>query len=107
MRKIIKFFLNYRSLVALMLVGIVFSGWSAYTSMPREAMPQVELPYIVVYAVYPGVAPVDMENLVTRPLENQLKSVSGIKQVRSTAAESYTMLFAEFEPEVKIDTALQ
>ena len=107
MKKIIKFFLNYRSLVILAFIGILFSGWGAYTSMPREAMPQIELPYIVVYAIYPGVAPVDMENLVTRPLENQVKSISGIKRINSTSAESYSMLFAEFEPEVKVDTALQ
>ncbi|MDR1323779.1 MAG: efflux RND transporter permease subunit, partial [Candidatus Margulisbacteria bacterium] len=107
MKKFVEFFLRYKSLVVLAFVGIVLSGWGAYTSMPREAFPQVELPYIVVYTLYPGVAPVDMENLVSRPLENQIKSISGIKHLNSTSAESYSMLFIEFVPEVNVEDALQ
>ncbi|GBR75839.1 multidrug efflux pump subunit AcrB [Candidatus Termititenax persephonae] len=107
MKKFVEFFLHYKSLVVLAFIGIVFSGWGAYTSMSREAFPQVELPYIVVYTLYPGVAPVDMENLISRPLENQIKGVNGIKHLQSTSAESYSMIFAEFNPEVDVETALQ
>ncbi|MDR1453908.1 MAG: efflux RND transporter permease subunit [Candidatus Margulisbacteria bacterium] len=107
MKKFIEFFLRYRSLVLLAFIGIVLSGWGAYTSMPREAFPQVELPYIIVYTLYPGVAPEDMENLVSRPLENQVKSISGIRHLNSTSAESYSMLFIEFVPEVNVEEALQ
>ncbi|MDR2428710.1 MAG: efflux RND transporter permease subunit, partial [Candidatus Margulisbacteria bacterium] len=107
MKKFVEFFLRYKSLVMLAFIGIVLSGWGAYTSMPREAFPQVELPYIMVYTLYPGVAPEDMENLVSRPLENQIKSISGIKHLNSTSAESYSMLFIEFVPEVNVDDALQ
>lgn len=80
MRKFVGFFLHYTSLIIIALVGIVLIGWSTYTSMPRESFPQVKIPYIVVQTIYRGVAPSDMEKLVSKPLETKIKSISGIKK---------------------------
>ncbi|MDR2430766.1 MAG: efflux RND transporter permease subunit [Candidatus Margulisbacteria bacterium] len=107
MKKFVEFFLHYKSLVTLAFIGILFSGWSAYVNMPRESFPQVEVPYMLVLTIYQGVAPEDMESLVTRPLENKIKSVSGIKRLNSTSAESYSAIFIEFNPEENIESALQ
>lgn len=107
MRKFIAFFLKYTSLVALALFGIIVIGWSTYTSLARESFPQIKIPYIIVQTIYRGVAPADMETLVTKPLETKLKSVSGIKKISSTSGESFSGIFLEFNPEINIESALQ
>ncbi|MDR1997215.1 MAG: efflux RND transporter permease subunit [Candidatus Margulisbacteria bacterium] len=107
MKRFVEFFLHYKSLVVLAFIGILLTGWSAYVNLPRESFPQVEIPYMLVLTVYQGVSPEDMESLVTRPLENKIKGVSGIKRLQSTSAESYSAIFIEFNPDVEIESALQ
>jgi multidrug efflux pump len=107
MRKFIGFFLDHISIVTLILVGIVLIGWSTYMSLARESFPQIKIPYIIVQTIYRGVAPSDMETLVTKPLETKIKSISGIKKVSSTSGESFSGIFIEFNPDVDIESALQ
>ena len=52
---------------------VVLFGIFSYSQMPREAMPEIVVPYIFVQTVYPGNSPVDIENLCTRPIEKELK----------------------------------
>ncbi len=101
------FFLKFRSLVWMTLAGIIVLGSIAYLSMPREAFPQIEIPIVVVSTLYRGVAPEDMETLVSKPLEKKLKSLSGIKELSSVSAESFSSVVIEFTPETDIDVALQ
>ena len=90
------------------LIGLItIVGASTYVSMPRESFPEVEIPLIIVYTVYAGVAPADMETLITRPIETELKGISGIKEIRSTSSESLSSIQVEFNPEVDLDTAIQ
>ena len=90
------------------LIGLItIVGASTYVSMPRESFPEVEIPLIIVYTVYSGVAPADMETLITRPIETELKGISGIKEIRSTSSESLSSIQVEFNPEVDLDTAIQ
>jgi len=57
---------------------LVFFGLFSYNQMPRELMPEVVVPYIFVQTVYPGNSPVDIENLITRPIEQELKGLKGL-----------------------------
>ncbi len=107
MKNIAAFFIKYTSVVAILVAGIVILGVSSYTQMPKEAFPQIEIPYIIVTTIYKGVAPADIEKLVTKPIEKKIKSISGIKKVNSTSAESVSMVVIEFDANVKIDNALQ
>jgi multidrug efflux pump len=93
------------AVVLLAFIGIM--GLMSYRAIPREASPEVEIPIIVINTVYPGVSPADIETLVTRPLEEELNTLSEIKELRSTSVEGYSSITAEFETSVDLSEALQ
>jgi len=101
------FAIQHRLTVYVMMALIVVAGVSAYTSLPVESFPEVKIPLILVSTSYQGVSPADMETLVTRQLETEIRGVSGIKEIRSTSSEGFSMIEVEFNPEVEIETALQ
>lgn len=90
----------------LMMVFIIF-GSSAYISLPREADPDVPIPYIFITTIYSGVSPTDMESLVTFKIENKLRGIEGVKEIISYSAESVSNISIEFYPDVDTDMALQ
>jgi multidrug efflux pump subunit AcrB len=75
--------------------------------MPRELMPEVVVPYIFVQTVYPGNSPVEIENLITRPIEQELKGMQGVKQITSSSYQDVSTIFIEFNTNVEIQQALQ
>ncbi|WP_167616581.1 efflux RND transporter permease subunit [Maribellus sediminis] len=86
---------------------VVFFGIFSYNQMPREAMPEIVVPYIFVQTVYPGNSPVDIENLCTRPIEKELKGLKGVKKVSSASYQDVSTVFVEFNTNVSIKQALQ
>jgi multidrug efflux pump len=82
-------------------------GLQSYVSLPRESAPDVEIPVVVVSTPYIGVAPADVEGLITIPLENELAGLADVKKMTSSSAEGVSIISIEFEPEVDIDEALQ
>lgn len=86
---------------------VVFAGLSTYIGLPRESFPEIKIPLILVSTSYPGTAPSDMESQVTRKIELELKGLSGLKELRSTSYDGYSLIEVEFNPEVDLDTALQ
>ena len=86
---------------------LVFFGLYSYNQMPREAMPEIVVPYIFVQTVYPGNSPVDIENLITRPIEQELKGLKGVKKVSSASYQDVSTIFVEFNTNVTIKQALQ
>ncbi|MFA6473212.1 MAG: efflux RND transporter permease subunit, partial [Candidatus Latescibacterota bacterium] len=93
--------------ILVMTVFFVVAGLVSYFSIPREATPDVKIPFMIVTSVYPGVAPEDVENLITRPIETQLKTLSDVKEITSSSSESFSMIAVEFDPKVDLDFALQ
>ncbi len=93
------------SLAAIALVVIL--GVSSYLSLPRESSPDVKIPYVMVYAPYFGTSPQDMENLVTRKLETQLKAVPDLVEMVSQSSEGVSNVTLEFKPDVDMSDALQ
>ena len=101
------FALNNKTSVIILAILVSIMGISSYNSVPKESFPEVVLPTIYVGTVYPGNSPADMENLVSRPIEKELKSVSGIKKISSTSIQDYSTIIVEFNPDVEIPKALQ
>ena len=93
--------------VLALLVLIVIAGLYAYATLPRESFPDITIPYVFVTTVYEGVAPQDMEELVTIPLERKLKGISDVEEIRSTSAEGISTVAVKFLPDVDLDDALQ
>ena len=90
----------------LAIIFILFGGYS-YWSLPREAAPDITIPFIIVSTLYIGAPPQDVENLVTRPIEKELQGLENVKEIRSTSAEGGCTISIEFNPNVDIDDALQ
>lgn len=86
---------------------LVLFGIMSYNQMPRELMPEVVVPYIFVQTVYPGNSPVDIENLITRPIEQELKGMQGVKKVSSASYQDISTIVVEFNTNVTIKQALQ
>jgi CzcA family heavy metal efflux pump len=97
---------NSTTVIVLMIILVVV-GLYAYLVMPREASPDIAIPYVLISTRYEGVAPSDMESLVTRPIERKLKGLSKIKEIQSVSTEGHSMIRAEFEIGENIDTVLQ
>ncbi|NVJ85279.1 MAG: efflux RND transporter permease subunit [Algoriphagus sp.] len=97
---------NSTSVVILTLI-ITVLGLGAYRTMPKESFPEVVIPTVYVGTPYPGNSPVDMENLITRPIEKELKSLNDVKDIKSTSVQDFSSIVVEFNPGVEISKAIQ
>ena len=92
--------------VILLLLFLVISGVVAYISIPKESEPDVPIPIIYVSMSHDGISPEDAERLLVKPMEKELQSISGIKEMRSTASEGHASVLLEFDAGFDGDTAL-
>ncbi|MGV8093358.1 MAG: efflux RND transporter permease subunit [Mangrovibacterium sp.] len=88
-------------------IFISILGLMNYYFIPKEQFPQVVIPYIIVNTSYPGTSPSDIENLVTRPIEKELKSISDVKKMTSNSVPDFSSIIVEFDPDLSIETAKQ
>ncbi|MGH6909271.1 MAG: efflux RND transporter permease subunit, partial [Phenylobacterium sp.] len=86
-------------------IAMIF-GFFAYLNMPREAQPDIDLPYISVIVPFPGVSPEDAERLLVKPLEVQLQTIQGVKHLNAVARQNMAIVTLEFEPSFSKDKAL-
>ncbi len=90
------------------LTAIIFiAGLISYNSMPKEAFPEVIVPEIYVGTAYPGNSPLDIERLITRPLEKEINSISGIDEINSTSIQGYSSIQVKFDFSVTPSEALR
>ena len=82
-------------------------GYFGYQGLPKENFPEVLIPKIFVSTIYPGTSPANMETLVTKQIEKQLKSTKGLKKVTSNSYQNYSVIIAEFNTNVNIADAKQ
>jgi len=99
--------IDNRASVYVLAVLITILGMMNYYFIPKEQFPQVVIPYIVVNTAYPGTSPEDIENLVSRPIEKQLKSISDVKKITSNSVPDFSSIVVEFDPDLSIETAKQ
>ena len=84
---------------------IALFGLMNYYTIPKEQFPEIVIPMVVVNSLYPGTSPSDMENLVTRPLEKNLKSISDVKKITSRSVQDFSSIIVEFNTGVQIRDA--
>jgi multidrug efflux pump len=97
---------NKISVYVLVFIISVF-GIMNYYSIPKEQIPEIVIPNIIVNSIYPGTSPSDIENLVTRPLEKNLKSISGVKKITSRSVQDFSAIIVEFNTGIEIKDAKQ
>lgn len=97
---------NNRTSVFILTIMILLFGFFSYRNMPKEQFPEVELPTIYINTPYFGNSATDIENLVTRELEKELQGVEGVKNIKSTSIQDYSVVIVEFEADEDIDDAL-
>ena len=82
-------------------------GIIAYNSLPKENFPEIVIPKIMVMTTYPGASPANMENLITKQLEKEIRGTEGVKKITSNSIESLSLITAEFNTNVDIKDAKQ
>ena len=105
--KIIDLAIRYRPSIVVLTVLLTLGGLTSYLTIPKESYPSIEIPNIIVTSVYPGASPNDIETLLTQPIEQEVQSITGIKEIRSTSLQGVSSIQIEFDPNVTIDIALQ
>jgi multidrug efflux pump subunit AcrB len=101
MLAIIEFFLR-RSIFGNILT-VILIGWGIYVGLTinREAFPNIDFDIVLITTVFPGASPEEVEKLITNPIEDQLKSVEGIKEIRSSSIENRSGITVIIDPDAK------
>jgi len=95
-----------RTSVVVLAIIITIFGFMSYNSMPREAAPDITIPYIFIMTNYPGVAPEDIEQSITIPIEKKLKGLEAVKQIKSSSTEGASSIIIEFVAGTDIEDVL-
>ncbi len=100
--------INNRTAIYIIAILISLYGLVKFNTMPKEQFPDIVVPTISVSTIYVGNSPKDIENLVTRPIEKQLKGISGakVKKITSTSQTDFSLIVIEFDTDVKTELAM-
>lgn len=85
---------------------LVVMGVQTYNSLPKDSFPEIEQPIVYIGTPHPGNSPLDMENLITRPIEKELNTIADVDEIKSTSVQDYSTIIVEFTPETIIEDAL-
>lgn len=102
--KLTSWSIDNRTSIFIITIIITLAGLMSYNALPKEQFPDVVVPTIFVSTVYPGASPSDMEQLVTKPIEKQLKGINGVKKVTSYSIQDFSNVIVEFN--TKLDVVL-
>jgi len=98
LKKLISYISSRHLLTNFIVIGVLFGSVFAWQNTKKEASPNFALHLLVVKTSYPGATPSDVERLVTRELEKELKGIDGIYQIKSTSTTGSSSIYIEFEP---------
>ena len=98
--------LNNRTTVFVLTFLVVIMGVSTYISLPKESYPEIQQPVVYIGTPHPGNSPVDMENLITRPIEKEINAIADVDNIKSTSVQDYSTIIVEFTPQTEIEDAL-
>ena len=99
--------IDHRTVVYVIMILFLILGISSYFSMPRETFPEINDTKVFVSTVYPGNTAEDIERSITDPLEEALKGVPNLVEIRSTSSEDFSVIDIEFDENITIDEAKQ
>lgn len=86
-------------------IVVIVLGIVSVLKMTPDLLPNMDFPYAIIITTYPGQTPETVESVVTKPLEQSLSTIDGVKTVTSTSSDNYSMLTLEFEDGTNMDTA--
>ncbi len=100
---------NNTTVIYILAILITLYGLNRFNNLPKEQFPDIVVPTISITTVYVGNSPSDIENLITRPIEKQIKSISGAKvnKVNSVSQQDFSLIIVEFDTDIKTDIAKQ
>ncbi len=107
MRALISAAMDRSRTTLLTFLFLLLGGMAAYQAIPKESNPDVTIPMIYVSMTLDGISPEDAERLLVRPMEQELRALEGIKEMRSTSAEGHASVMLEFDAGFDPDKALQ
>ena len=96
-----------RTTVFVLIAIITFSGIYSYLTVPKESFPDVVVPEVYIGTAYPGNSPVNIEKLITRPLEKEINTITGVDEITSTSVQGYSAVDVKFEFSVEPAEALR
>ena len=99
--------IDNKSSIYVLTTIITLLGILSYINIPKEQFPEIVIPTIIVNTVYPGTSPEDMENLVTRPIEKECKSIQNVKKITSNSIQDFSSIVVEFKTNINVSEAKQ
>lgn len=88
--------IDNRATIYIFTIVLAIFGVLQYMSTPKEKFPEVVFPYFMVTTIQPGTSPSDVENLLTRPIEKELKGINGIRHINSQSLQDVSLIIVEF-----------
>lgn len=95
------------SLVIVLFAVLTFMGVASYFRLPIELVPKFSPPVVTIITIYPGASPTEVENAVSKPIENAISSIEGIDQIQVGSNENTSFIAVEFEQHIDLDRAVQ
>lgn len=99
--------INNRTSIYIITVIITLAGILSYISIPKEQFPDIKIATIYVTTFNYGTSPTDVENLITKPLEKQIKGIAGIKKMTSNSVQDFSNIIIEFNTDINETDAKQ
>jgi multidrug efflux pump len=97
--------IDNRTSIFIITIIITLMGIMSYNALPKEQFPDIVVPTIFVSTIYPGASPEDMESLVTKPIEKEIKSISGVKKLTSSSVQDFSSIIVEFNTDMDVTVA--
>jgi multidrug efflux pump len=99
--------INNKTSIYLLTVIITFFGIFSYVKLPKEQFPDIVIPTIYIRTMYAGTSPIDIENLVSKEFEKQIKSINGVKKITSNSLQDFSIVMVEFNANIDVNVAKQ
>ncbi|MCF7925537.1 MAG: efflux RND transporter permease subunit [Candidatus Izimaplasma sp.] len=106
MKNLASYSVNKAITVFMAVIIVIVFGVVSYTNLTTDLLPSLNIPYSVVVTYYPGKSPEEIEQLVTRPIEESLATTTNIKEMNSTSSENVSMVILEFNSDTSMDSAI-
>jgi len=100
--KVSSWSIDNKTSIYILTVIISFAGIMGYIGLPKEQFPEIVFPQILVSTIYPGAAPTDIENTVSKLIEKEVKSIAGVKKVTSNSMQDFSLVTIEFNTDVDV-----
>ncbi len=101
MKRLVAYFAERSLMVNIFTVGLLVAGLIFIFSAKREAFPNIDFDWVVVTTIYPGATPTDVEKHITKPIEDEIREVDGLKQIYGTSLDSRSVIAIQLDPDLK------